>query len=57
MTNFPAPTDDELILFTIDERPSSAMRDYLRRNIIGPETVDFEELREFFKAEFNRRMS
>lgn len=55
--NFPLPTDDELILFVIDNRPSSAMQDYLRRLVIGPETIDFEELREFFRTEFARRMA
>jgi hypothetical protein len=57
MTNYPAPTDDELILFNIDNLPSSAMQDFLRRNFIGPETIDFEELREFFKDEFDRRIA
>ena len=55
--NFPLPTDDELILFVIDNRPSSAMQDYLRRLVIGPETIDFVELREFFRTEFARRMA
>ncbi len=55
--NYPSPTDDELLMFHVDNLPSSAMSDYIRRNLLNPADVDYSALRLYFCAEFNRRMA
>lgn len=37
-------TDDELLKFAVDDCPSVAVQDYVRRNLIDPKVADYEAI-------------
>ena len=52
--DLPAPTDDELLKFFVDNLPSMAMHDFRHRN--GMWDADLYRLGEHFRNEWYRRM-
>jgi len=38
-------TDDELLMFAVDDTPALALQAYIQRNFIDPRNADFENIR------------
>jgi len=54
--NWPKPTDDDLLKFFVDDTPSMAMTDYLRRHGLHTPYIDYHDLAQRFEDEYMTRM-
>ncbi len=54
--DWPRPTDDDLLTFFVDDCPSMAMADYLRRHGLRTPHVDYHDLAQHFEDEYMTRM-
>lgn len=54
--SLPHITDDELIVYHLDEQPNVAVQDYIRRTLLDIKTVDLNMIHEQFQWEWNNRL-
>jgi len=54
--SLPHITDDELVMYHLDDLRNVAVQDYMRRNLLDVKDVDLYILHEMFQWEWQQRL-